>query len=57
VVDVDREFVEGGTEMTFKIDNLDAKVVSSTETDGKKDISYRLFVNDQLVMNETNNNT
>lgn len=57
MVDVDREFVEGGSEMTFQVDNLDAKVVSSTETDGKKEISYNLYVNGLVVLDEVNNNT
>ncbi|XP_050301239.1 fas apoptotic inhibitory molecule 1 [Anthonomus grandis grandis] len=46
-VEVERDFVDGGTEMRFKINDLDAAMRSNR---GAKEISYDLFIDNRLIM-------
>ncbi|XP_066152375.1 fas apoptotic inhibitory molecule 1 [Euwallacea fornicatus] len=55
-MDVEREFVEDGIEMKFMIDRADA-MIRSTAKQGKKEIVYKLYVDNRLVLDDSNNNT
>lgn len=52
-VDAERNFVEDGTEMNFQIANANATIRSAPDT-GQKKISYCLFVNGRLILDDTN---
>ncbi|XP_066257373.1 fas apoptotic inhibitory molecule 1 [Euwallacea similis] len=55
-IDVERDFVEDGTEMKFMIDQVDA-IIRSASKQGRKEIVYKLYVNNRLVLDDSNNNT
>ncbi|CAG9766220.1 unnamed protein product [Ceutorhynchus assimilis] len=53
-VDVDRDFVEGGSEMKFKLDDFEATIRSQTNS-ANKEIVYNLFVGNHLILDDNNN--
>ncbi|ERL89789.1 fas apoptotic inhibitory molecule 1 [Dendroctonus ponderosae] len=54
-VDVERNFVEDGTEMNFQLANSNATLRSAPAPGpGHKEITYRLFVNGRLISDDIN---
>lgn len=52
IAEVTREFVEGGTEMKFNLDQAEA-VIRSESSQGSKEITYSLFVDNRLILDDS----